>query len=499
MNNEHHDHDHSHDHGHHHDHDHAHAHGHHHDHDDPLHPNLEAELNVEELDPAGKSLADALRVSFAVLKFVMIALIVAYLFSGMTNVKEGTVAVRTIFGSVQGDPSRQVLQPGGPYLWWPEPIGQFVTVPTSVQKVSLNDSFWFAVRPGLEAQTLDEMEAGELMPGRDGSLITADRNIVHAKWQVNFQIVDPVKFIRNVGFTPTPRDLEDMPRSYRQLPPAERPLYSARQMVRFAVERAIVRVTAQTPADEFVRSNINRDRILSLSQSELDELGSGLRVTQVLLEQPTPPIAVRPAFQAVSQAESERTQRMDTARQEAAKILNEAAGGAYRALDLAIDYYEAARRANDQAAIEQGEKIINALLERVPPAEALRPLLDNANVDQAALKQAMSGGDLGGRVAQTIADARTYYTETVAQVRRFAETFQQLLPQYQQNPRIFAERRWQDVRREILSGDVETIYYPSDPTKTMEIEINRDPRIQKERERRQYQAEITGAAAAPAQ
>ena len=484
--------EHHHDHPHGHDHDHSGA-GHHHDHDhghDPLHPDLEAELNLDDLDPAGKSLADALNVSFGVLKFVMIAMIIFYFFSGMTKVNEGTVAVRTAFGAVQGDRSRQVLEPGGPYLWWPEPVGQFIIVPTSVQTVTLDESFWFGVPPADRTKRLEEMEGDDLIPGRDGSLLTADRNIVHAQWEANYRITDPVKFIENVGFTNNaPADAMDE-RRYNFLPPAQRPLFGSRQMVRFAVERAIVQVAAQTMADEFVRSNVNRERIVRLAQEEMEQLGSGITISQVLLKQPTPPLKVRGAFQAVSQAESERAQMIDTARQEATQILNSTAGGAYRGLDLAINFYESARRSGDEQAIALGEKIINDLLDRVPPIEALQPLVNHPQVHPDALQQALSGGELGGAVAEEIAEAKRYRTEVVAEVRRQAETFQALLPQYMQNPRIFMERRWQTVRQDILAGDVETHYYPSSPNKIMEIEINKDPRIAKERERQRYSRQI---------
>ena len=66
------------------------------------------------LDAAHQSLADALRVSFWVLKLAMLLLVVVYLFSGVFNVREQEIAVCLRFGRIVGSPGQQVLEPGGP-------------------------------------------------------------------------------------------------------------------------------------------------------------------------------------------------------------------------------------------------------------------------------------------------------------------------------------------------------------------------------------------------
>ena len=89
------------------------------------------------LDAAGKSLADALRVSLGVLKLVMVVLLVLFMLSGTRNVDEGKLAVRILFGAIQGAPGEQVLEPGGPYFTLPEPIGGFLEIDTTLQQITL--------------------------------------------------------------------------------------------------------------------------------------------------------------------------------------------------------------------------------------------------------------------------------------------------------------------------------------------------------------------------
>src|SRR5687768_7765630 len=104
-----HDHDHTHATGH--DHDHVHGHDHGHSHGgagDPFHPRLGAPIDTSELDPANRSLAEALRLSFAILFIIMIALVVLFLFSGVYKVNENEVAVVLRFGELK----QGVVKPG---------------------------------------------------------------------------------------------------------------------------------------------------------------------------------------------------------------------------------------------------------------------------------------------------------------------------------------------------------------------------------------------------
>ena len=56
------------------------------------------------LDPAQQSLAEALRLSFGILKITMLALLVVYALSGTFSVGSNEVAVRLRFGDYVGAP-----------------------------------------------------------------------------------------------------------------------------------------------------------------------------------------------------------------------------------------------------------------------------------------------------------------------------------------------------------------------------------------------------------
>jgi hypothetical protein len=66
-----------------------------------------------------------------------------------------------------------------------------------------------------------------------------------------------------------------------------------------------------------------------------------------------------------------------------------------------------------------------------------------------------------------------------------AQAFRQLMPQYRQNPRLVLSKLWEDARETILTGDVETFYTVPGQ---LELELNRDPELQKERQQEQLRA-----------
>ncbi|MHC4996676.1 MAG: SPFH domain-containing protein [Planctomycetota bacterium] len=457
-------HDHDHDHGH--DHSHSHDHDHGHSHDDVFHPELGAEIDSDELDPANRSLAEALSISFNVLRIVMIALIVWWVaVSGSTNVEDGYVGIRLWFGQVYGEPGQQVLEPGGPHFGLPDPLGRFIMVPTRPQTVKIDEAFWFWMPPDvLENQNLDQMVSmsdQDLRPDRDGSLITGDKNIVHGRWSIEYKVneLEAVDFVRNIGLS----DLEsDTDETGEQL--VRDPMYRAHQFVRSAAEQVIVREVARVTVDDFVLGEIDKGRIQTGIQNVLDENDTGLLVTQVLVENFTAPLRTREAFKKVSEAESDQAQNVEIAYTEASKILNGVAGSGYGPLLGAINDYEAVRRVHgkDTPEARAADARISALLEE---------------------------GQVEGAIATVIAEAVAYRSRAKEDIRAEADTFRTLLPRYLANPKIVMDRSWQDTFQHIMSRDVEVMYMSSDPNQTLYLELNRDPRIQKRREMMQVEAQ----------
>ena len=452
----------SHDHSHSHDHDHGHGHSH----DDVFHPDLGGELDSDELDPANQSLAEALSISFNVLRLVMVALIVWWVaVSGATNVEEGYVGVRLWFGQIAGEPGKQVLEPGGPYLGPPDPLGRFIKAPTTTQTVMIDKAFWFNLPPDLLAElTLDQMvqySDQQLAPGTDGSLVTGDRNIVHGQWAIEYKVekARAVDFIRNIGLS----DLENERDEVGEL--VRNPMYRADQFVRNAAEQVIVREVARVTVDDFVLGNINQGRIKVEIQRVLDENQTGITVTQVLVENFTAPLRTRAAFKEVSEAESEQAQKVEVAHTDASKLLNETAGSGYDPLLTAILEYEAVRRLHDKDSAEA-----------VAADEKISALLAEDRVE--------------GTVAMMISEAVAYRGRAKEEIRAEAETFETMLPRYLETPKIVMDRMWQNTFQAIMASSyVETFYMSSDPNQTLYLDINRDPRILKQQEMMRIRSE----------
>lgn len=393
-------------------------------------------------DTAQQSLTDALRVSFWVLKALMVVLLVLYLVSGVFNVREQEKAVRLRFGRIAGRPGGQVLEPGGPYFSLPYPFEQVVSVPTSPRQLELTRAFWYETTPAHAGRAI--AQPGPLHPERDGSLITGDVEIVHARWSVTYAVKNPIDYLTNV-----------------------RDQVEAQRLVRAVTEAAVVHAVAGLTTDHLIRAQTT-GQARRLAQAVLDGIGSGIRITTLSVKDPVYPLSIRAAVQAVLNAESVRAQLIDKAQQEWDRILVGTAGEAFEPLLELIEAYEWASQSGDREGIA-----------------GLDQILDTAFTSLAVDSKGVSVR-IGGAVAELIHDATTYRTEVVAQIRGEADYFNSLLPQYRQNPRIVLNRLWQDARDRILTGDIETMYMP--PGQTY-LELNRDPKIQEQRERKQLSRE----------
>ena len=425
---------------------HDHDHGHDHDHDHEIEENL---------DPAQKSLADALQVSFFLLKLVMLGLVVAYLLTGVFYVQEQQAAVRLFFGHIVGEGTdKQVIKPGGPYFSWPYPIEQLITIPTSTQQLSLDRSFWFETQAGDTGKTIEELSANgarNLNPEKDGSLLTGDANVVHAKWNISYKIAKPVEYVKNIG---DPK--------------------SAPVLVERAAERGIIHTIASLSADEVIKGQNYADTAKRHIQKALDENLSGIEILNVSVTQPTMPLIVREAYQAVINAENDRAQKLEQAQQERAKILGETAGEAWPGLLKLVEQVESAEKDKNPERIKEAEAKLT---------EALTSLKLSADFNNM---------QIGGKVAEALNDANTYRTQIVEQVRSESETFSRLLPLYKENPRIVRGRLWQDTKEAILGGDIETFYLPAGQPM---LEINRDPALIKKRQENKLKADREAQAA----
>ncbi len=292
-----------------------------------------------QLDAAGKSLSEALRISFVILKIIMIVLVIVFLASGLITVAPDEEALVLRFGKIRGVGEERHLRPG---LHWvfPYPIDKIVKIPVE-KKVNLAiNSFWYF-------QSEQEIVSGKkrqvrpnepLIPTRDGYCITrsekqgevvagvggSDYNIVHSKWQLTYQIVDPESFFKNVYV----EDVKPGQDYFDVITKSINPLLKA------VFDDAVVTAMVHYSIDEALSS---QDRIPNhvekLMQQKLElEIESGIKVVSVQLTDITWPRQVDPAFQNLSKASQKKETTISEARSYAENTLNEAAGPVAREL-----------------------------------------------------------------------------------------------------------------------------------------------------------------------
>ncbi|MGI9177937.1 MAG: SPFH domain-containing protein [Pirellulales bacterium] len=397
---------------------------------------------LEPLDPAQQSLAEALHVSFAILKVAMVAALGAYALSGTFSVGSNEVAVRLRFGDYVGAPGERVLE-RGTYLAAPFPIEQVIKVDTRPTTLALDKEFWYEVGVDDRGMTRDQMRlsrARPLDPVRDGSLVTGDLNIAHARWTVTYRVTDPVAYVTNVGDA-----------------------MLAERLVRSVMQQGIVQAMAQHPADDLLQGVVNREVATGIAQRTLTDMATGLTIDQLALDKVSAPLSVVGSFDAVTTAETDRTQRILAAQQDRARILGETAGEGSEKLVAVLDRFERAAEAGTPEEVATAEREIDLVLGDL----------------------AVEGVSIGGDVAQVVNAAKTYRTQVVERVKGDRETFERLLPQYEKNPRIILSRLWEDARERILTGDVETFYTVPGQ---LELQLDRDPVIQKERQQEQIRS-----------
>jgi membrane protease subunit HflK len=439
-----------------------HRHEHEHEHDSPdVHEPQQPPSKGDDLDAAGRSLSDALRISFAILKVIMMILVVALLASGFKTVGSDEKALVLRFGQIRGVGQEAILGPGAHWVF-PYPIDELVRIPVEKNINLAINTFWYketrddilggGVKPrNYVPDQLDPVQEGYCLTGSQrnapltvpvaapvptaaaaGSLQVrqgdgSDYNIVHTKWQVNYQIAGVEQFFRNIYI--------------REALPGQ--IYfdvmnqSITPLLRSLVEDAVVKAMVHYTIDEALQSidTIPR-RVQQLVQQKLDAIDSGIRVVQVQLVSVKWPKQVDQAFEASISASQTSGQAITQARTYAETTLNKVAGQAAEALYRALQ---------DKNSSEQ----------------------------QRASLWTQTTGD----VQDTIAQAQTYQTSVVEKARANADYLLSILPEYRKRPQLVARGIYVDAIQDILRNvDEKFILDKSDNGKEREVRIlvNRD-------------------------
>ena len=284
-----------------------------------------------------KSLVRMLRILFQGLRVLIILIFVYMLFSGMFRVDEQNEAMLFRFGKLQRrvvDPERgesPVLTSGRWYWAWPSPIDWVKEIPAQKSvTVSTDATFQPWVNPNFAGPT----EANNfLRPGADGYLLTGDTNILHAKLDVNYRVVNSEKYYLNF-YDDADGDSSRGPRGTEAIIRNLLSDATIMEMGTWNVED-LLRTTRTLP--DGPRENI-KDKIQERLAKMLDEVGLGVQVQSVNLVDIRPSANVQDAFRRVNEATEMGRADMLNARSYAESVELQAKGNAYKILDDAQSY-----------------------------------------------------------------------------------------------------------------------------------------------------------------
>jgi len=273
-------------------------------------------------DRGSEALAQALSVSFRLLRYVIFFLILAYALTGFFEVEQYERAMVLRFGALQEGPNR-IVGPGF-HIALPTPFADVVKVETERTFTVYTDTFWEnsldPVDP-LSPESMQQQYAGE----RFGYTLTGDANILHSRWALRYTVPDPETY----AFV-----FQDVP-----------------SILHVELDRAIMKISNRLSIDQALRTDIGTwmAEVEAELENRIDALGLGVNVLGVDLEGLAPPQVVALAFDAVVGSENERSQRISAARAEASRTVNEGRGEAAGVLSEAEAY---AKRTVDEVSAD---------------------------------------------------------------------------------------------------------------------------------------------------
>lgn len=401
--------------------------------------------NRARMDAANQSLADALRITYGFLQFGMIVLIVLFLFSGMERINEGERGIKVFLGK----PTQTNIEPGLRPTW-PYPIGEMIRVGEGAVEIPLGSDFMPNRAGGMSEQqllnaALDEFNSnGRLNPASDSMILTADQNIAHAQFRVNYHRSNHRDFVENVL-----------------------PVYES-AMVRLVVKRAVVHTMAETTIDELLKTSTEsiESRIRETSQAALDDVDAGITIDRVVLVNKTAPIYLLDRFASVQSAAQNAGKEREDALLDRERLLNDVAGRGSHVLIEMMNEYE---RLVELGEIDQSEELL------------------------AQIDTVMMGGDtewdgestlglVSGEVSEILQNAQAQASSRVSRAIADLEQFRAKQSQFEANPSVMIARDWAAAMEAFLNKEfVSTMYLPEG--RAAELLINPDQDWEEERVR----------------
>jgi regulator of protease activity HflC (stomatin/prohibitin superfamily) len=420
------------------------------------------------MDPANQALAGALLVTYRLLQLTMVGLLAWFVVSGLQSVKETERGLRVTFGALQSDELK-----AGFAFSLPKLLGEIVRVETTENAIEMENDFWPVVDPRLRDRPPQELEntaKASVDPIQDGSMVTADTSIAHAKFQVRFRRENVRQWTESM------------------LPEAER------KMVRAAVARAVTHAAATLTIDEIIKNQPDKAvraggegfvgleaRALPMAQAALDEMGSGIRITSLRMITPVPPLKLQSDFARVDLAQTEGRTEVDRAQQEYdTRLLATAGASARDLLSLIDDLDRASATPGQEAQRERIQRDIEALLVSEP----------GQTIKLGSREGEALAAQVSGRAANLLSAARQYRSSVVSRAQADASRYQAKLAAFRANPGVMLLGDWTSAFAEFAAKDNVTFMSVPEGTKYLQLDINRDPRVAREQEAAQIRREV---------
>ncbi len=405
------------------------------------------------MDPATKSLSDALRVTY---RFVLIAVAllgVFYVLSGFRRVYEGERGLRLLFGRVVADDIGPGFRPS-----WPEPFGELVKVRTGAQSIALDDEFFPSLTAEEKKQFKDNPASlgtggyDKLNPETDGSLITGDGNLAHTRWAITYHREDPKRVAEQID------------------PDYERSIVVA------ACRRGVVRAVASVSIDELLKNTPDEtrtgdwrtveNRAREIAQDTLNKMDSGLEIDILSMTAKIPPRRVISAFNEVQSSFSDRKKTIDEAATDRTNTLVATAGEAAEHILAQINEYEKAIELKDHAHAAQ-------IMDRIDSLMIGKPVTINGEEVQPSIY-----GTVATLLSKAQSDRSTYVSNLQGEVARFNAK----LDSYNQNPVVLLNSEWADAYSAVMGRQyMQGMMLPQlNSSGKVVITIGRDPQIAKD-------------------
>lgn len=410
---------------------------HHHHHHGPSED--DADLAQAGLDAAGESLAQALRLSFRILTFIIVLLCLLFLLKGLFRVESHEKALVLRFGQARPD----LVMDEGLHFAFPYPIDEVVHIEIRPKKMEVN-TFWRKTTQLEIAEALEKkQEAPKPIRGAENAyIITGDLNVLQARWDITYRIRGDEQSVLNY---------------FSKIGGGKNETSLIESTVQSAAVREIGRVKV---FDVYPGGKALTERVGSVLKKTMNDLDCGIEIDKVNLIDIRPPSAVKPSFDLVLETEEASSALRHEAEREARRILIDAAG-------------------------EIGEKLGKAV------KEWWRARDEGRTEDMAGIEAEISGlyAEAGGKVRTIMATARAYKTTVTENAKGDADEITSLLANTPMGIKIYLDHARIAALQDVLMQAFEIFMYSpaggedGKTRPTLELLMNRRPEILREQTR----------------